>query len=136
MKKRLLLVVCWMGILFLSKNSLLAQSTSDLPPRVSNITVLDPLSYPGKAIRKGIEGPVEIEIEVNAKGEYVAHNIVESAHDILSEQVEPFMSQLTFHPATKGNKNIAGLAILQITFTIERKIPPRTEIRIRFLDPD
>lgn len=136
MKKRFLLRVCWIGIFYLSSAYLLGQSSTDLPPRVSNITVLDPLSYPGKAIRKGIEGAVKIEIEVNETGEYVAHNIVESAHDILSERVDPFMSQLTFHPATKGQEEVSGLAVLEIRFRIERKVPPKTEIAIKFLKPD
>lgn len=136
MKNRFLLVVCWMGIYVLFTPCLSGQSSSDTPPRVSNIAVLDPLSYPGKAIRKGIEGLVKIEIEVNDAGEYVAHNIVESAHDILSERVNPFMSQLTFHPATKDQEEVEGLVILEIRFNIERKVPPKTEIAIKFLKPD
>lgn len=136
MKKQLFLVVCWIGLIIFSPHVLFAQNQSEQAPRISNIEILDPLSYPGKAIRKGIEGLVKVEIEVNEKGEYVAHNVVESAHDILSERVEPFMSQLIFYPATKDEEKVAGLAMLELRFNIERKVPPKTEISIKFLKPD
>ncbi|MEM7373321.1 MAG: energy transducer TonB [Bacteroidota bacterium] len=116
--------------------SLYAQDNSSLPPRVKNITVLDPLKYPSKAIRKGIKGLVKVEIEVDDAGKYVAHNIVESAHDMLAQEVEPFIPQLMFHPAEKEGEAVKGLAILSLRFSIQRKVPPKTEITIRFLDPD
>ncbi|MEM7658764.1 MAG: hypothetical protein AAF399_21750, partial [Bacteroidota bacterium] len=65
MKKQLLLLGLILGVLLASCFPLLAQGQEELPPRIKNIRVMDPLKYPGKAIRKKIDGMVKVEIEVD-----------------------------------------------------------------------
>lgn len=130
------LFFCLLAFIFIGQLTLFAQNTSPLPPRVKNISVLDPMKYPAKAIRKGIEGIVKVEIEVDPEGQYVAHNIVESADELLSQTLDPFIPQMEFSPAEKDGKAVKGLAILSVRFNIQRKVPPKTEMTIRFLDPD
>lgn len=106
--------------------------TTLLNPVVQNIEVFDPLKYPLKAIRKKIEGAVVVEVEVDSTGSYLAHNFRSSPGEILSNAIDPFIPQLVFVPAEKAGKKVAGLTEISVIFSIESRIPIRTEITFRF----
>ena len=110
-------------------------SAQEIPPRIKNVDVLDPLKYPLKAVRKKIDGLVKVEVEVDESGAYVAHNVVESASEILAEAIEPFVPQLKFYPAEVDGKASSGIAILEVRFEVVRRVPIKTEISIKFLSP-
>jgi TonB family protein len=103
-----------------------------IAPKAQNIEILDPLKYPLKAVRKKIEGKVVVDIEVDENGSYQAHNITESADDILAEAVDPYMHKLIFHPAMQGEEAVPGVARIKIVFSIQSRIPIKTEITIKF----
>lgn len=102
------------------------------PAKITFIEALDPLKYPGKAIRKGIEGTVSIEIRVDSLGAYHSHRIVSSPHELLTEAVAPYIPQLKFRPALEGEVPISSTKELQIIFSIQRKLPPKTTIDVRY----
>ncbi|MEO1451325.1 MAG: energy transducer TonB [Bacteroidota bacterium] len=102
------------------------------PPVLTNVEHFDPLKYPLKAVRKKIEGVVKIEIQVDEAGKYVSHNIISTPGEVLSATVEPFLPGLNFLPAMQGDHPAAGIAVLDIIFGIESRIPIRTEITFRF----
>ncbi|MDX2247703.1 MAG: TonB family protein [Bacteroidia bacterium] len=102
------------------------------PPKIKNIDVLDPVKYPLKAVTKKIEGTVKVEIEVDTTGKYVAHNIVESADSLLSAAVDPYIPQLKFAPALRGENPASAVVVIEIVFTIEKRVPLKTEIRVKY----
>lgn len=111
------------------------RKTEDLPftkPKIKNIDALDPVKYPLKAVTKKIEGTVRVEVEVDETGQYVAHNIVESADSLLSAAVDPHISQLKFEPARKGEAAVAAVMEVSVVFIIEKRVPIKTEIRVKY----
>ncbi|MEZ4774165.1 MAG: TonB family protein [Bacteroidia bacterium] len=108
---------------------------SELPftkPKIKNIDALDPVKYPLKAVSRKIEGAVRVEVEVDEAGKYVAHNIVESADSLLSAAVDPYISQLKFEPARRGELAVPAVMELSVIFNIEKRVPIKTEIRVKY----
>lgn len=110
----------------------LAAAQAPIAPKLRNYEALDPVKYPGKAIRQELQGTVVVEISVDAEGRYLSHNVRETPGDLLSEAVTPYLPELAFYPAQQDGQAVPGLATLRVTFTIERKFPRRTEIAVRF----
>ncbi|MEZ4828876.1 MAG: TonB family protein [Bacteroidia bacterium] len=101
-------------------------------PKIRNIDVLDPVKYPLKAVSKKIEGVVRVEVEVDETGKNVAYNIVESADSLLSAAVEPYIPQLKFEPARRGEEPVPAITEISVIFTIEKRVPIKTEIRVKY----
>lgn len=131
--KRLLFLLL---IPFFFGKKLQAQETridsSHVVPVITNIEHFDPLKYPLKAIRKKIEGAVKVEIEVDSTGKYVSHNFLSSPGEVLNDAVAPFLPGLEFLPGEKNGRKVSDLATIEIIFSIERRVPIRTEIAFRF----
>ncbi|MEL6671836.1 MAG: energy transducer TonB [Bacteroidota bacterium] len=130
------LLLCGMfSLLLAGMSTLSAQSTlrTDVQaPRVSNVEVFDPLTYPAKAIRKGWAGAVKVEVSVDESGKYVSHKVISSPHALLQEAVEPFLPSLQFEPGQAEGKPAAMVKEITFTFSIMRKLPPKTEIDILY----
>lgn len=100
--------------------------------KVLNIEVLDEVKYPLKAVTKKISGTVKVEIEVDEEGNYQAHNIVQSPDPVLTEAVDQYISGLKFRPAMQGEENITSVTEISFIFSIIKRLPVKTDIRIIF----
>ncbi|GAB4416133.1 MAG: hypothetical protein OHK0039_25330 [Bacteroidia bacterium] len=110
----------------------LAAQDDTAAPKLKNHETLDPLKYPGKALRQSAEGTVVLEVEVDEQGRYLAHNFVSSASPLLDAAIEPYAPLLAFYPARQQGVAVPGIARIQFIFEIEKKVPRKTSITIKY----
>ena len=104
----------------------------NVAPRVLNIDALDPVKYTSKAIRKEIEGEVAVEITVDAKGNYVSHELINADHEWLADAVEPYLKELKFSPGQVNGEATESKKQIRVIFEILKKFPPKTEITVDY----
>lgn len=119
-------LLCLIGVLplaFLSAQP--SASIGDCSPFVQSpiplntCAIYPQIPYPERALVAYIEGMVQVQIQVDSKGNYLHHSIVQSSHSLLSEAVEPYISSLEFSPALYQGKAISGCIVLPFIFRIE-----------------
>ncbi|MDW3650587.1 MAG: M56 family metallopeptidase [Bacteroidia bacterium] len=98
---------------------MIEMTTVDQQPKPLNINeIKKTIGYPKIARDAGIEGKVLVKVEVNKFGEYVAHEIIESDHDILSRAVEEHLSKLTFETPAKDGKAVTVKVTVPFNFVL------------------
>ena len=98
---------------------MIEMSVQDRQPKALNINeIKKTIGYPKIARDAGIEGQVLAKIEVNKFGEYVGHEIIESAHVILSNAVEEHLSKLEFETPAKDGKAVTVKVTVPFNFVL------------------
>ncbi|MEM8888912.1 MAG: M56 family metallopeptidase [Bacteroidota bacterium] len=94
-------------------------AVEDRQPTALNINeIKKTIGYPKIARDAGIEGQVLAKIELNKFGEYVGHEIIESAHVILSNAVEEQLNKLEFEPPVKDGKEVTIKVTVPFNFVL------------------
>ena len=62
------------------------------------------IGYPARAREAAIEGTVVVRVLVDKKGQYQQHEVVSSAHPLLSQAIAPYVAALQFAPAIQGGR--------------------------------
>ena len=76
--------------------------------------------YPRSARRKGHEGSVTVEVEVNESGEVSASGVVSSSgHRELDDAALDAVETIRFAPATKDGLNVGGRIRLTFEFKLQ-----------------
>ena len=76
--------------------------------------------YPRRARRRGIEGKVEISVEISEKGEVMSAKVISSSgHKDLDEAGLKAATSVKFSPASKDGIPVKGELILPITFKLK-----------------
>ena len=76
--------------------------------------------YPRRARRRGIEGKVEISLEISEKGEVMSAKVISSSgHKDLDEAGLKAATSVKFSPASKDGIPVKGEFILTITFKLK-----------------
>lgn len=84
---------------------MIEMKVADKMPEALNLReIKKTIGYPKIARDAGIDGQVLAKIEVNKYGEYVSHEIIESAHKILENAVEEHLSKLKFEVPIKDGE--------------------------------
>jgi protein TonB len=86
----------------------------DRPPRPIRMTRPP---YPQEAFVKKVEGTVQVEILIDARGNVVAARVVRSV-PLLDAAALSTVKEWRFIPAFKGGQPVATLAMAPITFRI------------------
>lgn len=94
------------------------QGNSD-PKVLTNID--DVLEYPMPAIRKGLEGKVELYVIVNAKGNVDSCQIISSTDPIFESSAISTMKKMKYKPATRGNIPMAVRFKQTVNFSLGKK---------------
>ena len=98
---------------------MIEMSVQDRQPKALNITeIKKTIGYPKIARDAGIEGKVVAKIEVNKFGEYIGHEIIESAHVILTNAVEEHLNKLTFETPSKDGKAVTVEVTVPFNFVL------------------
>ena len=98
---------------------MIEMTLADQQPKPLNINeIKKTIGYPKIARDAGIEGKVMARIEVNKFGEYVAHEIIESDHKILSSAVEEHLSKLQFETPAKDGKAVTVKVTVPFNFVL------------------
>ena len=98
---------------------MIEMSVQDRQPKALNINeIKKTIGYPKIARDAGIEGKVVARIEVNKFGEYVGHEIIESAHEILSRAVEEHLGKLEFETPAKDGKAVTVKVTVPFNFVL------------------
>jgi len=98
---------------------MIEMTVTDRQPKALNINeIKKTIGYPKIARDAGIEGKVLAKIEVNKFGEYVGHEIIESAHVILSNAVEEHLSKLEFETPAKDGKAVTVKVTVPFNFVL------------------
>jgi protein TonB len=92
----------------------------DVPPRPLRITKP---KYPQSAFNKRIEGTVELEILIDAKGRVVRSRIVQSIPELDAAALD-CVRKWRFKPAMKAGRAVATVARAPIMFRIYSKGDP------------
>ncbi|MEM6629748.1 MAG: energy transducer TonB [Bacteroidota bacterium] len=93
-----------------------------LPPHAQNLcSVLALIPYPQKAVQAQIEGMVQVRIWVSERGNYLRHQTVQSSHELLSEAVTGYVSQLEFAPAQQNGAPVSACVHLPFIFRLQPK---------------
>jgi protein TonB len=92
----------------------------DEPPRP--IKIVKP-RYPPKAFAKKIEGTVELEILIDAKGLVARPRILKSVPGLDQAALET-VHQWRFSPAVKNGRPVATIALAPVIFRIDAKPTP------------
>ena len=80
------------------------------------------VDYPPLAARNGIEGLVQVWINVDAEGRYSGHEIVGNSHPLLASALIPHLSCLSFTPAFHKGKAVRGWKALAFRFRITHQV--------------
>ncbi|MEM6631828.1 MAG: energy transducer TonB [Bacteroidota bacterium] len=92
-----------------------------IPQNLAEIT--GTISYPHEVLGAGIEGLVQVMVQVDSLGNYMSHYVARSAHPLLTEAVEVYLPHLRFTPAIKGEVPVCGWKALPFRFSIRRFSP-------------
>jgi len=92
----------------------------DQPPRAIKITKP---KYPKAAFAKKIEGVVELEILIDARGKVTRTRILKSVPG-LDEAALDTVAQWRFSPAIKNGHPVATIARAPVMFQIDRNLAP------------
>ena len=76
------------------------------------------ISYPPKAVQAGIEGLVQVMVQVDSYGNYVNHEVVRSPHPLLSEAVNTYLPCLMFSPAVHEDMPVEAWRGIPFKFSI------------------
>lgn len=76
------------------------------------------IGYPAAAKEAGIEGTVRMRVQVDEKGQYVRHIVVNDPHPILTEAVTSKISELHFLPGIQASKPIKVWADVTFAFKL------------------
>ncbi len=129
--------VIFLLILF-SLNAVFSQANFtplDQAPQPLNYTqFLGQISYPASAQRSGIEGLVQVQIQVDERGSYVQHKIVRSAHPLLSQAVDPYIACLQFQPAVNKGQNVSSWTAIPVRFRLT--VLPRAKRNYEVICPE
>jgi TonB family protein len=83
------------------------------------------IDYPKIARDAGIQGEVRFRVLINAQGQYVRHELLAQAHPILTQAVEPFLDELSYHAETSQD----SLTWIEVPFRFELTDP--SELRLQ-----
>jgi len=105
-----------------------AYQMPDQEPKVLNLpAVSQKIPYPVAASRAGIEGWVQVMIQVDATGQYQSHQVVRSAHPVLTKAVVPYVHCLEFQPAVQNGRNVSSWKAVPFRFRIRPGVGERSE---------
>lgn len=94
------------------------QGNSD-PKVLTNID--DLLEYPMPAIRKGLEGKVELYVILNAKGNVDSCEVISSTDQIFESSAISTMKKMKYKPATRGGRPFAVRFKQVVDFSLGKK---------------
>lgn len=91
-------------------------------PKPTNLkNVIRNIPYPVKAAKGGIEGLVQVMVQVDAYGNYLSHRITRSSHPVLSSALRGRLSCLQFIPASVNGNPVKGQVAIPFRFKLNRQ---------------
>ena len=108
-------------LFFVNINLLSAQEVlfTEKEAQVLNLAeVCRQIEYPKEALHAGIEGIVQILVNVDEQGNYLEHKIAHSPHHSLSHALAPYIPCLGFEPAMHQGVQISGWKVVPFRFRI------------------
>ncbi len=114
---------------FLISTAALAQSPTesgnmfdllDQAPEPLNLSeVTGKIVYPSRAIEEGLEGLVQVMVQVDRFGNYVDHKVARSSHPLLTDAVEVFLPCLIFSPGIQGETAVSAWKAIPFRFSLK-----------------
>lgn len=89
------------------------------PAPVNLKEVVNQIEYPTWAISAGFEGQVIVNVHVDEKGNYLNHEVLQSAHPYLEEKLIPYLSKIEFNPAVSNGKTVSSWMVIPFSFKLE-----------------